>query len=79
MHIERGIESGKPTEENPMSENMLTARTMTFGAHWPHEDKRGWICKTQKVTLDLYGTSIIAERYFLDGLCWMVLLSHTRK
>ena len=57
MYIERNIESGNPTEENPMSEGMLSSRMMTFGAQWPHEDKRGWICKTRKVFLDLRGSS----------------------
>lgn len=50
-YIEQSIENGNPTEEDPMSEGMLSARTMTFGTQWPHENKRGWTCKTQKVFL----------------------------
>ena len=49
VYTEQSIESGSPAEENPMSEGMLSARLMTFGAQWPHENKRGWTCKTQKV------------------------------
>ncbi|CAO1600647.1 hypothetical protein XANCAGTX0491_004331 [Xanthoria calcicola] len=32
-----------------MNEKLLDARRMTFGANWPHENKRGWICKTEKM------------------------------
>lgn len=42
-------EDGSQSQEDPMSERMLDARRMTFGAKWPHEHKRGWTCKTQKV------------------------------
>jgi len=35
--------------EDPTSEKMLQARLETFGSHWPHEKKRGWLCKTRKV------------------------------
>ncbi len=37
--------------DDPLSEELLNARKMTFGLNWPHENKRGWVCKTQKVTL----------------------------
>lgn len=47
--IEQNIEDGGPILENPMSEDMQNARQMTFGTNWPHEGKRGWTCKTQKV------------------------------
>ena len=47
--IEQDIEGGSYSLEDPMSEKVLNARQMTFGSNWPHENKRGWICKTQKV------------------------------
>lgn len=43
------IEYGNQSPEDPMSERLLDARRMTFGPGWPHENKRGWTCKTQKV------------------------------
>lgn len=50
-HIEQDIEDGHLEQQDPMDERLLHARSMTFGARWPHEDKRGWLCKTQKVEL----------------------------
>ena len=47
--IEQAIEYGSFQEEDPMSTKMLEARRSTFGGLWPHESKRGWTCKTQKV------------------------------
>ncbi|KAL9030087.1 MAG: hypothetical protein Q9196_001750 [Gyalolechia fulgens] len=48
--IEQDIEEGNQEQQDPMDESLLNARKMTFGAGWPHEDKRGWLCKTQKKT-----------------------------
>ncbi|MDI1487484.1 MAG: hypothetical protein OHK93_006754 [Ramalina farinacea] len=45
---DRAIERGDDDLKDPSSEEMLDARKMTF-AGWPHEDKRGWLCKTQKM------------------------------
>lgn len=42
-------QDGSQREEDPMSERMLDARRMTFSSIWPHENKRGWKCKIQKV------------------------------
>ncbi|KAL9610070.1 MAG: hypothetical protein Q9167_005207 [Letrouitia subvulpina] len=50
--IEQDVEDGALDQEDPMSEKLLNARKMTFGAKWPHESKRGWICKTQKVMFE---------------------------
>ncbi|KAK5169265.1 hypothetical protein LTR04_005909 [Oleoguttula sp. CCFEE 6159] len=36
-------------EEDPMGDAMVEARKATFQASWPHEAKRGWKCKTQKM------------------------------
>lgn len=47
--IEQAVESGERSLEDPMSKRLLEARAMTFGTTWPHESKRGWVCKSQKV------------------------------
>ncbi|MCJ1483005.1 hypothetical protein MMC06_003171 [Schaereria dolodes] len=47
--IEKDIENGIHDEENPLSEKMLEARRSTFDDMWPHDGKRGWTCKTQKM------------------------------
>ena len=49
MGVERDVETGQQHADHPMSEKMLEARRATFGDEWPHEKKRGWSCKTQKV------------------------------
>ncbi|KAI4118464.1 MAG: hypothetical protein LQ345_001492 [Seirophora villosa] len=46
--IEQDIEDGKLDQHDPMDEDLLNARKMTFGSNWPHENKRGWACKTEK-------------------------------
>ena len=51
MCIEQDVDMGNCGDEIPVSEKMSEARKMTFGSRWPHESKRGWICKTQKVEL----------------------------
>lgn len=58
-----------------MSEDMLNARMMTFRTQWPHENKRGWTCKTQKVFLNSINRSTVAKRQCLDGGCRVVLQS----
>lgn len=59
------MEDGVLDQEDPMSEKLLNARKITFGAKWPHESKRGWMCKTQKVMLegniDIMGWLIICR------------------
>ena len=49
--IEQDIENGSGSHnlEDPMSAKVLNARRMTFGSNWPHENKKGWACKIQKV------------------------------
>ncbi|KAI4228355.1 MAG: hypothetical protein L6R36_001714 [Xanthoria steineri] len=49
--IEKHIEDGTGEQEDPMNEKLLDARRMTFGANWPHENKKGWICKTEKLSM----------------------------
>ena len=52
--IEQNIEDGSHDLEDPMSEKLRSARQMTFASRWPHESKRGWTCKTQKVYISHY-------------------------
>ena len=47
--LEQALEDGSLEEEDPMSVKMVEARKSTFAGMWPHEGKRGWTCKTQKV------------------------------
>jgi hypothetical protein len=35
--------------EDPTQPRIRDARTTTFEAGWPHESKRGWVCKTEKM------------------------------
>ncbi|KAL9637063.1 MAG: hypothetical protein Q9164_002441 [Protoblastenia rupestris] len=46
---ERAIEKGDDKVEDPLSQSMIDARQMTFGTIWPHENKRGWLCRIQKM------------------------------
>jgi hypothetical protein len=36
-------------EEDPLCDKMLQARIATFDNRWPHEGKKGWKCKVQRV------------------------------
>lgn len=53
-------EDGSQSQEDPMSERLLEARKMTFVAKWPHEHKRGWTCKTQKVCPGCYDYELLS-------------------
>ena len=35
--------------EDPTSARLVEARRATFLDRWPHEEKRGWLCKTEKM------------------------------
>lgn len=35
--------------EYPGSDRMVEARRATFADRWPHEEKKGWKCKTKQV------------------------------
>ena len=50
VDVERCVDDGSTVEDHPMSEKMLEARRGTFADSWPHESKRGWTCKIQKVS-----------------------------
>lgn len=62
--------------KDPSSEEMLDARRMTFGVNWPHEHKRGWVCKTQKVNF-ASPCEAIPNLNCLDDRIGMVLLPNT--
>lgn len=62
--IEQDIEDGNLAQHNPMDERLLSARKMTFGVNWPHEDKRGWVCKTQKVWTAHLHSHLLAKHPF---------------
>ena len=70
------IEYGSQSQEDPMSEKMLDARRMTFGSQWPHENKRGWICKTQKVCPGRHHHRLLSLIENADDRGRMVLLPH---
>ncbi|PGH09212.1 hypothetical protein AJ79_05741 [Helicocarpus griseus UAMH5409] len=43
-------QSSNPAEiEDPTSPRIVEARRATFGSRWPHDGKRGWVCKTEKL------------------------------
>lgn len=43
--------SSNPAEiEDPTNVRIVEARRATFGSMWPHDGKRGWVCKTEKVS-----------------------------
>ncbi|KAL8779788.1 MAG: hypothetical protein Q9213_006773 [Squamulea squamosa] len=46
--IEQNVENGINEQEDPMGDRLMDARRMTFGANWPHENKKSWISKTEK-------------------------------
>ncbi|KAJ5553650.1 hypothetical protein N7494_003028 [Penicillium frequentans] len=35
--------------EDPTSERITQARLATFGSAWPHDEKRGWVCQSEKM------------------------------
>jgi hypothetical protein len=35
--------------EDPNDPDMIEARKATFAGRWPHENKKGWRCKTKQV------------------------------
>ena len=47
--VEQKVETATIEDLNLASDKMLEARKMTFSSRWPHENKRGWLCKSQKV------------------------------
>lgn len=64
--------------DDPMLEDLVEARTATFGERWPHEGKRGWNCKVKKVGRFAKrfrdGADVIA-----DGECRLAFLPDSRE
>lgn len=42
--------NSKAVIDDPRGEAMAEARRMTFGSRWPHEKKKGWVPKVDKVS-----------------------------
>lgn len=51
MSLNAGIsaQSDSDNEHDPMADELADARRGTFGDAWPHEAKRGWKCKIQRM------------------------------
>lgn len=49
MSISNDAKLDHATMEDPTSETITEARRATFANGWPHESKRGWTCKTEKM------------------------------
>ncbi|KAH0443905.1 chromosome segregation protein [Colletotrichum camelliae] len=49
--IVAGIDAnvGDLATEDPSSARMIKARKATFGGRWPHDNKKGWKCKTKQL------------------------------
>ncbi|KAI9756440.1 MAG: hypothetical protein M4579_003862 [Chaenotheca gracillima] len=47
--IEQRLEGSQWDEEDPLNERLTEARRSTFADQWPHDEKRGWTCKTEKM------------------------------
>lgn len=43
-------ELGEYATEDPRDPLMVEARMATFAGRWPHEGRKGWICKTKQVS-----------------------------
>lgn len=49
INIEQRNQDPNRMEEDPLSEKMMEARRATFKDAWPHDGKKGWKCKLEKV------------------------------
>lgn len=49
--IEQRSQAMDRAEEDPNNEKMMESRRSTFRDVWPHEARKGWKCKVQKVRL----------------------------
>lgn len=72
--------SSNPNEiVDPTSDEIAEARRATFGSWWPHDGKKGWKCKMEKVNKRnklSYNVSAKLTYYGpIDGRGWMVFLS----
>jgi hypothetical protein len=46
---QKSEEQKRDNNGDPLSERMIAARKATFEDRWPHEGKKGWLCKVTKV------------------------------
>ena len=69
------LRNGDPNrvEDDPLSEKMMEARRATFMNNWPHEDKRGWKCKIQKVRTVMFAFQVATNIISIDDRGRMVL------
>ena len=58
-------------KKDPLSDEMKEARRATFAGIWPHDGKKGWACKTEKVRVSSNVTCFADSP---DGRRWVVLL-----
>jgi hypothetical protein len=80
--IELALENGTYRNPDPMSVEMLEARRSTFLDKWPHEGKRGWTCKIQKVRRvprEVRLLMLLMLMGLLDDRSWLVLLPYIGK
>jgi hypothetical protein len=49
MDAAAGPSGGGDTMEDPTGQHFADARRATFAVGWPHEGKRGWTCKVEKM------------------------------
>lgn len=43
------VDAHATNQEHPLSDKMKEARRTTFADRWPHEGKKGWVCKVEQV------------------------------
>lgn len=49
INIEQRNQDTERMEEDPLCEKLMNARRATFRDAWPHDEKKGWKCKLEKV------------------------------
>lgn len=70
-------ELGDYAREDPRDALMSEARKATFAGRWPHENRKGWTCKTKQVRRDSY---ILCHRKYADALGSLLRLAgNTRR
>ncbi|KAI9823979.1 MAG: hypothetical protein M1826_007573 [Phylliscum demangeonii] len=47
--VKGALNDQKQNPEDPRSQRMQAARRATFADRWPHEGKKGWTCKVEKM------------------------------
>lgn len=65
--------------EDPTGDRITQARLSTFGTAWPHDEKKGWVCQSEKVTSDLAVFILFLLTRTIDGRRRMVFLPYRRE